>query len=67
VASGNSIDWVKDALGTRFPFIWELRDNGRYGFILPANQIIDTSEEAWNSVEVILRRAKNTLKGNTNL
>ena len=28
-------------------FSMELRDTGLYGFLLPADQIIETSEETW--------------------
>lgn len=64
-ASGGSIDWVKGNLSTPYTYVWELRDSGRYGFLLPANQIIDTSEETLNSVVVILQHAKSSLHGNT--
>jgi len=57
-ASGGSIDWVRGTFDTPYPYVWELRDTGRYGFLLPANQIIDTAEETLNSVIVILQHAK---------
>merc|ERR1712002_418611 len=45
-ASGGSIDWSYN-LGIKYSFAFELRDTGRYGFILPANQIIPTASETW--------------------
>jgi hypothetical protein len=64
-ASGSSLDWVRGNLGAPYAYVWELRDTGRYGFLLPANQIIDTGEETLNSVIVILQEAKRNLQGNT--
>jgi hypothetical protein len=52
------VDWVRGIYNTRYTFAWELRDTGRYGFLLPASQIIDTGEETLNSVVVILQHAK---------
>ncbi|XP_055710873.1 carboxypeptidase B-like isoform X2 [Phlebotomus papatasi] len=45
-ASGGSDDWGKGTLGIKYCYTIELRDSGRTGFILPANQIISTSKEA---------------------
>lgn len=47
---GSAIDWVKGAAGVKYAFTLELRDSGRYGFILPAQQIIPTGEETWAAV-----------------
>ena len=47
IASGGSIDWTLGEAGIPYSFGMELRDTGRYGFILPADQIIPTSEEVW--------------------
>lgn len=44
-ASGGSMDWVKGVFDTRITYTYELRDTGRYGFVLPANQIIPSGEE----------------------
>ncbi|XP_077197089.1 carboxypeptidase A2-like [Paroedura picta] len=45
-ASGGSIDWSYD-YGIKYSFAFELRDTGRHGFLLPANQIVPTAEETW--------------------
>ncbi|XP_055599236.1 zinc carboxypeptidase-like [Uranotaenia lowii] len=54
IASGGSIDWVKSTYGTPIVFVYELRDRGGYGFLLPPDQIIPTAEETLDSVIVIL-------------
>ncbi|XP_021942856.1 zinc carboxypeptidase-like isoform X2 [Zootermopsis nevadensis] len=63
-ASGGSIDWVRGVLDTPYSYVWELRDTGRYGFLLPASQIIDTAEETLSSAVVILSHAKSNLRVN---
>merc|ERR1712029_80085 len=40
----------------RFAFTTELRDTGRYGFILPPDQIIESGEEIWAAMEVIIKQ-----------
>ncbi|XP_038561426.1 carboxypeptidase A2-like [Micropterus salmoides] len=52
-ASGGSIDWSYN-LGIRYSFAFELRDTGRYGFILPASQIIPTASETWLGLKHIM-------------
>jgi len=45
-ASGSTVDWTYNQ-GIKYSYTFELRDTGRYGFILPANQIIPTAQETW--------------------
>ncbi|KAJ8002732.1 hypothetical protein DPEC_G00162000 [Dallia pectoralis] len=60
-ASGGTIDWTYDQ-GIKYSYTFELRDTGRYGFILPANQIIPTAEETWLALMAIMKHASdNTL------
>jgi len=47
IASGSSTDWAHGEAGIGFTTSMELRDTGLHGFILPADQIIPTSEETW--------------------
>jgi len=54
-AAGASDDWYKGSLGTRFAFTTELRDTGRHGFVLPADQIIPSGEEMWAGFEVVIK------------
>nr|QEI22872.1 putative zinc carboxypeptidase [Oryctes rhinoceros] len=53
VATGGSMDWAKGTYGTRITYTYELRDQGRYGFVLPADQIIPTGQETLDSFVVI--------------
>ncbi|XP_051856175.1 carboxypeptidase A1-like [Antechinus flavipes] len=52
-ASGNTIDWTYDA-GIKYSFTFELRDTGRYGFLLPAKEIIPTAQETWLALMTIM-------------
>nr|XP_006012175.1 PREDICTED: carboxypeptidase A2-like [Latimeria chalumnae] len=52
-ASGGSIDWSYDQ-GIKYSFAFELRDTGRYGFMLPTDQIIPTAEETWLALKTIM-------------
>ncbi|NXJ98611.1 CBPA1 Carboxypeptidase, partial [Corythaixoides concolor] len=52
-ASGSSVDWAYDQ-GIKYSFTFELRDTGRYGFLLPAAQIVPTAEETWLALKVII-------------
>ncbi|EFX75601.1 hypothetical protein DAPPUDRAFT_306729 [Daphnia pulex] len=47
IASGSSIDWVKGAAGVKYAYTLELRDSGRYGFLLPARLILPSGKETW--------------------
>ncbi|KAI9553939.1 hypothetical protein GHT06_019210 [Daphnia sinensis] len=50
VASGSSIDWVKGAVGVKYTYTLELRDSGRFGFLLPARQIVPSGKETWVAI-----------------
>ena len=52
-AAGASYDWVKGVAGVKYSYTLELRDTGRYGFLLPQSQIIPSGEEVWASVVAI--------------
>lgn len=52
VASGSFNDWQYDQFGIVYTQCIELRDTGRYGFILPASEIRPTGEENLNGVIV---------------
>uniref|UniRef100_A0A3B5A909 Carboxypeptidase A2-like n=1 Tax=Stegastes partitus TaxID=144197 RepID=A0A3B5A909_9TELE len=52
-ASGGSIDWSYN-LGIKYSYAFELRDTGRYGFILPSSQIIPTASETWLALKHIM-------------
>ncbi|KAF9426079.1 hypothetical protein BGZ76_002913 [Entomortierella beljakovae] len=52
-ASGNSVDFAY-SIGVGAPFAVELRDTGRYGFSLPAAQILPSGVETWAAFSAIL-------------
>ncbi|XP_042352584.1 carboxypeptidase A5 [Plectropomus leopardus] len=52
-ASGGTIDWTYNQ-GIKYSYTFELRDTGRYGFVLPANQIIPTAKETWLALMAIM-------------
>jgi len=49
-ATGGSYDWAKGVAGIKYSYTLELRDRGRYGFLLPRSQIIPTAEETWTAI-----------------
>ncbi|NWS68141.1 CBPB1 Carboxypeptidase, partial [Crotophaga sulcirostris] len=51
-AAGGSDDWAYDQ-GIKYSFTFELRDTGKYGFILPESQIKPTCEETLLAVKYI--------------
>uniref|UniRef100_A0A4W4GMM1 Peptidase M14 domain-containing protein n=2 Tax=Electrophorus electricus TaxID=8005 RepID=A0A4W4GMM1_ELEEL len=51
-AAGGSDDWAYD-LGVKYSYTFELRDTGRYGFLLPESQIQPTCEETMLAVKYI--------------
>merc|ERR1719391_377088 len=60
-ASGGSIDWIHGVAGIKAAFGMELRDTGRYGFLLPPTQIIPTAEEAWAFHKTVMREIINQM------
>jgi hypothetical protein len=57
VASGASVDYVKGSLDPnveKLTYTFEMRDTGRYGFILPPEQIIPSCEEFMDGLRVML-------------
>lgn len=53
VASGGSDDWAKGGAGIPYSYTVELRDTGRYGFELPATQILPNNAEMWEAFKVV--------------
>ncbi|KAM6436287.1 carboxypeptidase A2-like [Liasis olivaceus] len=56
-ASGGSIDWTYN-YGIKYSFAFELRDTGRYGFLLPAKLIVPTAQETWLGLKVIMEHVR---------
>lgn len=57
-ASGGSDDWAKGIAKIKYAYTIELRDNGRYGFILPASHIKPTGKEAYAAIKAIAKELK---------
>ncbi|XP_058805442.1 zinc carboxypeptidase-like isoform X2 [Phymastichus coffea] len=57
VASGSSMDWAKATLNVPVSFTYELRDTGRHGFVLPADQIIPNGQEVVDSLVAMFKEA----------
>nr|CAI5866787.1 unnamed protein product [Callosobruchus analis] len=57
-ASGGSIDWAKATLHIPLSVAYELRDTGKYNFLLPPDQIIPTSEETIDSVLYLVEESE---------
>ncbi|XP_048398139.1 carboxypeptidase B-like isoform X2 [Stegostoma tigrinum] len=60
LASGGSDDWAYD-LGIKYSFTFELRDTGKYGFLLPETQIRPTCEETMLAINYIATYVLNHL------
>uniref|UniRef100_T1J4X5 Peptidase M14 domain-containing protein n=1 Tax=Strigamia maritima TaxID=126957 RepID=T1J4X5_STRMM len=45
-----SPDWAKGIAGIKYSYVLELRDKGRYGFMLPPLQILPTGQETWEAI-----------------
>ena len=56
--SGSTIDWAYGVLGLRYAFALELRDKGRYGFMLPAYQIAPTGKETFAAIKAMAKELK---------
>ncbi|KAL7932574.1 hypothetical protein V8C35DRAFT_77972 [Trichoderma chlorosporum] len=54
-ATGSSVDYVNDVIQADYTFTSELRDTGEYGFVLPANQILPSGEEAYAGFKYLLQ------------
>uniref|UniRef100_A0A452TWB0 Carboxypeptidase A1 n=1 Tax=Ursus maritimus TaxID=29073 RepID=A0A452TWB0_URSMA len=57
-ASGTTVDWTYSQ-GIKYSFTFELRDTGRYGFLLPASQIVPTAQETWLALRIIMEHTLN--------
>ncbi|KAI4225539.1 MAG: hypothetical protein L6R36_003845 [Xanthoria steineri] len=56
--SGSSVDYVADVTKAQYSFTSELRDTGKYGFVLPTNQIAPSGVEAWAGLRYLLGNLK---------
>ncbi|CAB3380481.1 Hypothetical predicted protein [Cloeon dipterum] len=51
--TGGADDWAKGSVGIKYTYTIELRDAGRYGFLLPASQIEATGKDAFIAIKTI--------------
>ena len=51
--SGGSGDWVRANTPIRHVYDVELRDQGEFGFILPAENILPVGQEIWEAIKVV--------------
>lgn len=58
IATGSTVDYIKGVHKKDISYTYELRDQGRYGFLLPPEQIIPTGEETLDSVVALFKEAK---------
>ncbi|KAI5642825.1 zinc carboxypeptidase domain-containing protein [Phthorimaea operculella] len=58
LATGGSVDWVKEHLKVPLVYCYEFRDRGEFGQILPADQILPNAEEVWDSILEMIHQAK---------
>lgn len=57
-AAGGSDDWAKGVPKIKYAYTVELRDTGRYGFILPASHITVTAKEALAAYRAVAAAAR---------
>lgn len=51
------MDWVKATFKIPVVYTYELRDTGRHGFVLPAEQIVPNAQEVLDSFFTIFEEA----------
>ncbi|CAL8107053.1 unnamed protein product [Orchesella dallaii] len=61
VSSGGSVDWIKGIHDTSVVLAFELRDTGRYGFVLPPDQIRPSGIEFMEGFKELVRQLRNRL------
>jgi hypothetical protein len=63
-ASGGSLDWTYAVANIKYSFAVELRDVGRYGFLLPEDQILPSGEETLAGILFAAQFISEREKGN---
>ncbi|XP_020615323.1 carboxypeptidase B-like [Orbicella faveolata] len=56
--SGTTKDYIYGHLNVRYAFSMELRDTGKYGFLLPSHLIEPTAKEAFEGIKAIILNMK---------
>lgn len=58
IESGTTKDYVYGRLNVKYTFSMELRDTGKYGFLLPSRLIKPTAMEAFEGVKAMILNIK---------
>lgn len=53
-STGYSADYAYEVGKAKYAYLIELRDTGKYGFVLPPEQILGSVKEQWEGIKVIL-------------
>ncbi|XP_032308592.1 carboxypeptidase B [Drosophila ananassae] len=53
---GNSADWVQDQIAPQLVFNLFLKDQGRYGYLMPPHYIVESGEEVFEFLRVIAQQ-----------
>ncbi|XP_070853935.1 carboxypeptidase B isoform X1 [Drosophila suzukii] len=53
---GNSADWVQDRIEPQLVFNMFLKDQGRYGYLLPPHYIVESGEEVFEFLRTIAQQ-----------
>lgn len=56
------MDWAKGVAGIKYSFIIELRDTGRFGFLLPETEIIPTASETFAGISAVVNAVNDPRK-----
>lgn len=59
-SEGGADDWAKGSARIKYTYTIELRDTGRYGFILPSSFIIPTAKESLAAIKAIAEEVQVT-------
>jgi len=61
---GASDDWAKGVAKIKYTYTIELRDTGKYGFILPPSEILSTGKEAFVAISTLASEINDTENNN---
>lgn len=53
--SGDSVDYAFEVAKATYSMTVELRDTGKYGFVLPKEQIVPSAEEMWAGLRYLVK------------
>lgn len=54
--AGNAADWVQERIGPQFVYNVFLKDQGRYGYLMPPHYIPESGEEAYEFLRTIAQQ-----------